>query len=151
MNKKTIAQVSIITLLSLPIFYLFSDIVIITSRSIDKRVLFITDLAPEKGDYVLFDLDHKLAGEEPVKIAKQLNCYAGDVLSVKDRSYYCNDSFLGYAKLKGLSGRELPQFIFNGVIPEGMAFAHGVHIDSFDSRYWGLLDLSEAITLKPVF
>ncbi|WP_257291432.1 S26 family signal peptidase [Endozoicomonas sp. ONNA1] len=151
MNKKLVKKVAAICLFALPLLYLFPNIIIVTSRSIDKRVLWITDAEPEKGDYVLFELAHELVGDAPVKITKQIGCYAGDILTVNNRSYYCNDEYLGYAKSKGLKGQPLPQFEFNGVIPDGMAFAYGSDKDSFDSKYWGFLNLENATKLEALF
>jgi len=34
----------------------------------------------------------------------------------------------------------MSRFVYNGAIPDGMYFMMGSHKDSYDSRYYGLVD-----------
>ena len=77
---------------------------------------------------------------EPLKTTKKVGCVSGDSLSVKwKKHYYCNGTYLGYAKDKSIKGNPVENFIHNGIIPEGMLFVIGDHPDSYDSKYFGFL------------
>ena len=78
-------------------------------------------------------------------LVKQAACMSGDRLSVKDRKFYCNGMYLCTAKVKALNGEPLESFYFNGYIPKGYFFAFGHNKNSFDSRYYGLINLNSII------
>jgi hypothetical protein len=137
--------------LALGVSYLYDRLNITVSESLDHRIFWVTDDRPGPGDYASFELVHPLAGPEPVLISKQLRCWSGDVLTQENRRFFCNGEFLGEAKSESLTGKPLPLFEFAGIIPEGKAFAYGTHKDSFDSRYWGFVELSAAKRLKAIF
>ncbi|MFO1259273.1 MAG: S26 family signal peptidase [Gammaproteobacteria bacterium] len=133
--------------LSLMVWFVFEHLVIVTSNSIDHRAFWKTDQTPKKGDYVLFDLRHELVGLDAVRLTKRIACGPGELLEKKDHQFLCDGTLLGHAKL----ANKLPAFKFEGVIPENEGFVMGTHEDSFDSRYFGLVDLSKAIVLKVIF
>ena len=135
----------------LPIFFLQGKLVLVTSDSVPHRVLVKTDGVPQKGDYALIRIEHALTDHEPVTLTKKLACYAGEVLEVDHRDYYCDGQYLGRAKRESLAGTPLQRFVHNGPIPTGYAFALGEHVDSFDSRYWGLVDVDLTERLVPLF
>ena len=140
----------LVGLLALPVYFLQGKLVVITSDSIPHRFLVKTDSAPQKGDYALFQISHELTDEEPVTLTKKIACYAGDVLQVENRDYYCEGHYLGRAKLSSRQGAPLTPFVHNGPIPAGYAFALGEHQDSFDSRYWGLIEIAMTERLAPL-
>jgi type IV secretory pathway protease TraF len=102
---------------------------------------------------VTFQFHHPLVGESDLRVTKQITCWSGDALKVIDRSYFCNGQYLGHAKAFALSGKKLPQFVFNGLVPADSAFVTGEKKDSFDSRYWGFLDTRNKTIqrLAPIF
>lgn len=57
--------------------------------------------------------------------------------------YFCNSEYIGRAKERTLDGRTLSAFEFEGLIPEGKLFVFGGDINSYDSRYFGLVDISK--------
>ncbi len=119
-------------------------LLITVSPSVDGRVFWRTGKPPDaKHDFVTFWITHRLAGPEPVRLTKRLNCWPGEVLSIRGRDYYCNGAYLGRAKLLGRDGQKLPRLTEGGRIPNGYAFASGFHPDSFDSRYWGLVEIAQ--------
>lgn len=75
-----------------------------------------------------------------VKYAKGM---PGDVIEIKDRSFYINGEYVGDAKLKSKTNVDL-HMISPGVIPFGHYFAWTPHKDSFDSRYEEIGLVSEA-------
>lgn len=139
--KSNLFRAVIIAVLALPIVYVYQHLNITTSESLEDRFYWMVEGAPQKGDFVMFELSHPLIGDHPTRLTKKLICWEGDLLEVKGRDYFCNGEFIGSAKEKSRKGAVLPQFTFNGTIPEGKAFASGQHKDSFDSRYWGFIDL----------
>ena len=131
--------------------WIFNHLLITTSPSLNHRVFWKLDGDIAKGDYVNFILYNSLINGGHASITKRVACWPGDMLLRVDRSFYCNGLFLGTAKSKSFEGKPLPLFQFQGRIPQGMAFVAGDDRNSFDSRYWGFLDLHEPIQrLTPV-
>lgn len=99
----------------------------------------------QKGTYVLFDLYTKLRKDcRPCTVIKRIACDEGDVLSSDPhRNYYCNDEYIGTAKLFAKNGTPLEPYKYNGVIPHGKMFVAGACIDSYDSRYFGLIEKND--------
>lgn len=129
------------------IWFVFQHLVIVTSPSIDHRVFWKTEQMPQKGDYILFDLRHELVGLDAVRLTKRIACGPGELLEQTDNQFSCHGEILGHAKMTD----KFPAFKFKGAIPENQGFVMGTHEDSFDSRYFGLVDLSKAIKLTVVF
>lgn len=123
-----------------------------------------------KGDYGVFFIRSKyFKNGEPIRLIKQIACDEGETVVEVNRHYYCfthtqghtveqlkdmlikgapqvarlNPQYIGKAKEYSLRGDPLEKFDFSGVIPPGKCFMAGHHKDSFDSRYWGLLDKKE--------
>ncbi len=136
----------LLTVLSLTGYWLCSRIVISLSPSLSHRI-FLLDRSgrePKKGDYVIFRFASPLLEQgKPQSLIKEVACVPGDLLTVdtRNRFFYCNGKYLGMAKAITLKGAVLPMFIYSGRIPKGCLFVSGRHRDSFDSRYWGLLDV----------
>ena len=139
-----------VAVLALPLYFVQGKLVVITSDSIDHRFLVKTEGVPQKDEYALFRISHELTDDESVTLTKRLACYAGDLLQVKNRDFYCEGHYLGRAKVTSRQGVPLTPFVYNGAIPDGYAFAIGEHQDSFDSRYWGLLELAVAERVVPL-
>ncbi len=144
-------KLAVVAVLALGVYVSERHILVTVSASVEHRWFWRSGDKPARGDYATFLLEHPLAGDRPVRLTKRLACWGGDVLNVSDRDYYCNGTFLGVAKETGLNGQALPQFVYNGHIPHGKAFAFGTHKDSFDSRYWGLVDVAATERLSPLF
>ncbi len=144
-------KLALIAVLTLAVYVTERNILVTVSASVEHRWFWRTADTPSRGDYATFMLKHPLAGDQPVRLTKRLACWSGDVLSISGRDYFCNGEFLGVAKETGLNGQALPQFVDQGQIPQGKAFAVGAHKDSFDSRYWGLVDVEDTERLSPIF
>jgi len=125
--------------------------------SIKHRLLWLTSDVKNvgTGDYVVFLLDKKklqglplpteLAEDEDgiISAVKRVGCDEGEVLSRtgKDgRDFFCAEQFLGRAKEETRMGVALEPARVQGAIPPGMAFMVGDNKDSFDSRYFGLVN-----------
>ena len=118
--------------------------------STDKMLFWKTGGTIQSGDYVTFMLDHPLLSR-PVKVVKQVKCTPGQHLKVDMEAAYCDGVYLGPKKKKTLTGKDMPLFIYNGRIPDGMYFLMNEHKDSFDSRYYGLVEGSKLTRLKVLF
>ena len=95
------------------------------------------------GAYVLFKMDNVITRKLKInRVIKEVACAPGEHLSVVEKRYYCNESYLGRAKeislVKGISAAN---FVFNGIIPDGSLFVMGHSEDSYDSRYFGFIQL----------
>ncbi len=140
----------VLALLALGIVNIYHRIIVNTSPSLSYRFMWRAGGTPQKHDYVTFFVNHELIGAKPVRVSKQLNCWSGDTLTLRGREFFCNGEFMGEAKTRGLKGQEMPLFVFNGVIPVGKVFASGQHPDSFDSRYYGFVDLDNVERIIPL-
>lgn len=123
-----------------------------------RHRIYLLDRSPSearivRNSYVLFELPSKyLEGAKTKKTLKQAACVEGDILSVRQGSYYCNDTYLGRAKEYSLSGERLHPFEFEGEIPKGDLFVFGDHVDSLDSRYFGFVRREDVIARAyPIF
>lgn len=123
-----------------------------------RHRIYLLDRAPSKeqivrNSYVLFELHSKyLEGAKTKKTLKQAACVEGDILRVRQGSYYCNDTYLGSAKEYSLQEEKLEYFKFEGEIPKGSLFVFGNHVDSFDSRYFGFVRKEDVIAIAyPIF
>ena len=129
---------------------------VVTSASIDHRIFYKGDgfITAKDGDYVTFTMKSPLIEHgKPVNVTKKVACRGGDVLSVTDnKEYLCNKAFLKRAIDQTPSGVPLSNFKFTGVIPEGKYFVMGTDRNSFDSRYYGLVDKSDILRKDyPIF
>ena len=114
--------------------------------SLSHRFFFFKDrFAPDElttGTYIITSIDSDIVAEcRPCRVVKQIGCDEGDRLSVTGEGYfYCNESYLGFAKTHSKKGIAVEHFTYNGLVPEGKFFAVGSCPDSFDSRYIGFLN-----------
>ena len=97
-----------------------------------------------------------IENNKPQKAIKRVGCAAGEVLFGKNGEFSCylpgNDekpscdgTFLGKAKEFSLKGEKLPIFSYSGVVPEGKMFLIGSHKDSYDSRYFGFVNVKDIL------
>ena len=130
-------------------FYLRGTLVFSWTSSLKYRLFYIESRSVgtvRQGEYVLFKYDDDVLRQSPYKInllLKEVKCVAGDTLTVVGRDYFCNGEYLGHAKELSFKGVPVKNFIYNGTIPEGELFLMGQSIDSYDSRYFGLIPLRD--------
>ncbi len=88
----------------------------------------------------------------PCLAVKYIKCDEGDNLRAETGTFFCNDIYLGAAKTHSKQGTPVKAFKYNGRIPENYFFDMGTHIDSYDSRYIGLVNKDEIKAVAiPVF
>ena len=120
--------------------------------SLNKRLYWINHNPAHvgHGDYVLFHFrNEKIASimtDKSRHMMKIIGCDEGETLTVDaNKNFCCNGEYLVKAKDLSLKGEPLQHFRFNGKIPEGLMFVMGQHKDSYDSRYFGLLEKTRVI------
>lgn len=133
------------------VFLIASVIVVAQTRytfcvQYDRSVYFNLGLldkynrTPTKGDYYAFmfyAVQNERYGQQFVK---KVGCVEGEHLYNVGRKFYCNGQYVGTAKEKDKKGNPAPLYNYNGIIEKGKFFAVGEMIDSYDSKYWGVVD-----------
>ncbi len=151
-RKRSISKTKLALLIVLLVVVglLPAHISVTLTPSLNHRVFFLSfnpdPKRVDRGDYVLFNIDQGIIRQftdkpHAEKIMKIVGCAGGSVLKVEGKDYYCDGVFLGRAKDVSLAGRTLNHYVFNGTLPGGSLFVIGEHKDSFDSRYFGLVDV----------
>jgi conjugal transfer pilin signal peptidase TrbI len=120
------------------------------SSSLGKHVFFLQQCADpsriHQGDIVRYPHSDAMTDNKSVYMLKRVECAAGQKLSVNgEKEYYCDGRYLGRAKNQSKSGVKVQNFVYEGNIPQGKFFALAPHIDSYDSRYYGLVDIGSIV------
>ena len=91
------------------------------------------------------------SGQKP--LLKEVAGLAGDSVTVHSSLIQVNDTlFTLTSRTRDSQERELPRNLRSGVIPEGKALLLSTHHkNSFDSRYFGLVDASTLRKVIPIF
>jgi type IV secretory pathway protease TraF len=122
-----------------------------TSGSLDYRVFFLLP-APAKvelGDYLVFrrrDLSQVQQGlrADHDQMIKKVGCLPGEQLTTDEtHRFTCNGRLVGQALEADSKGRPLSRFSFTGPVPAGKLFMVGTHPRSYDSKYYGFIDVHE--------
>lgn len=108
-------------------------------------------IKPTKGDYVTFELQNKKLKGGHAFLTKRVGCLPGDNLENRAGAFFCNNEFMVIALDKDGYGNALSQFSFSGIIPANQAFMIGDNPNSYDSRYWGLTSIENAVYSFPIF
>ncbi|WP_432737336.1 conjugative transfer signal peptidase TraF [Maridesulfovibrio sp. FT414] len=120
---------------------------------------------PNRGDMITFSLDELnpycsisterhylgLNGNRP--LLKVLAGLPGDSLEITEEGILINSILLPHTKAKAAdsNGRELPIFLNSTVIPTAKGLALSTYTEnSFDSRYFGLVDIDRMQRVIPV-
>ncbi len=147
--KSSVVKVFGIFILALAGAAFPSRLIISPTPSDGKRVFFRVDPPQEVrvGDYVVFP--HKTERvkkcENGCFLIKKVVCSSGSILEVRGLEYYCDGHFLGKARLSDSEGNPIKPFVWSGVIPPGKFFVMGDHERSYDSRYFGFVELSNIV------
>lgn len=106
-----------------------------------------------KGEYVAFNAAHGMMGArfDGKLIGKQIAAVEGDHVVIKHDVLYINDKRIDglplMARLKAVSG----QYDRDQIVPHGKFFALGTEPRSYDSRYWGWVDVKSVVgSVRPI-
>ncbi|MBB6117748.1 conjugal transfer pilin signal peptidase TrbI [Rahnella inusitata] len=132
--------------------FITSHILIPATHSVFPRLLWKTGTTTTtQNEYVLFEHLDKYLPEGETHLVKRLGCVEGQYLSRLNLQFYCDGNEIAIAHMQDSTGKSLPIFNFTGVVPPGKAFAVGDTDNSYDSRYWGFIELSKAQRLRVIF
>lgn len=124
--------------------YVVAHLRVSWSDSLNSRVFWLVEPKEiTRNDIVDFVVRDQFTKYLPHEMIKRVGCDSGDLLTVKNRHYYCNGKLLGKAKTHSLDGIPVGHYGVSGVIPNGYLFAIGDTADSYDSRYYGLVKKPE--------
>lgn len=131
-------------------------ITVTISNSVNHRIFykqtFFDQKDIKKGSYVMVELYSELVKCSPCLIVKRVAGVAGDLIVSRDLDYFCNGKYLGKAKTHSMTGKPLTSYKKNGLIPENTIFLMGDSPDSFDSRYYGPMELKHVKAIaRPIF
>ena len=128
-------------------------LVVPTTQSIPYHLLFMSSGPGHKGDYVNFDVDGRVVGKREKKrtLTKRVTCMEGETLRFEEGAHYCGDQLVDRVLQFRNDGVPLKPFIWNGPIPDGKVFVTGSHARSYDSRYFGFIDVASTRKVIPLF
>mgnify|MGYP001063303315 CR=1 FL=1 len=141
--------------------WLLPEVTLVMSPSIEAFAVRPTPGAIARGDLVMFELRHPIAGPNPVNVTKYALCLPGDRLAVVEISrqhrdgegqghYYCNGKLLGISLPITAKGIRLTHFHWNGPVPAGLAYVGSRHVRGFDSRYFGFVAIEQLTRMEPL-
>ena len=142
-RARLVARVGVLAIAVLVTNWTMDHLVLVKGKSIPYRVAWIAGGEIHKGDYVNAMVSHPViaADGRAELLTKRVACVAGEDLRFDGEQFWCGDEDLGGVIEKTWDGKALTPFQFDGPIPEGKAFVMGEHPRSFDSRYFGLLEV----------
>jgi len=79
------------------------------------------------------------------KLVKQIACDSGEMFETRGKEFYCNGQLIAIAQEKDSKNRDIVQFVYNGIVPNGKMFLTAEHPKSFDSRYFGFIEKSKVV------
>lgn len=121
--------------------------------SVKPTVMVRADGLATTGDYVTFFLTHPYLkeGTKAYRLTKFFQCGPNDILETRGDTLYCNNEVVAKTLEYTQTGKPLKPFQWSGPIPEGKAFLLGDDPESFDSRYWGFMDIDRLERLDALF
>ncbi len=103
------------------------------------------------GIYQTYNNDNILPGDivtfnyQNVNFLKKVIAVAGDYVEIKDSKIFVNHKLIKDSQIFKFDSNHnvLPTLSFSGVLKNNEIFVLGEHIKSFDSRYFGVLDIQK--------
>jgi signal peptidase I len=125
------------------------------TRSLEHTVFFLDQRRPAeiaRGEYLQFALKGDPHVGDRVLIKSAVGVPGDELETAADGRVLVNGVVVAVAKPYSLKGEKLVWFRFAGRIPPGRYFVCGEHKDSYDSRYFGLVDGRDVVSVAyPLF
>lgn len=129
------------------VLFIHYKIAVPLTPSLKYTIFYLREIKGDEimpGNYVRFTLNHPtISSLKFKKTIKKAVCVGGQELTVVHKDYYCNGVYLGTAKEYSLKGEMVDNFKYNGIIPAGSLFVMGHSKNSFDSRYFGFIRMTD--------
>lgn len=150
-GQNTWVKISILLLCGTIFYDLSTHLVWNITDSVNHRLGYLADGTPRKGDYVRFEFNHPLIlGNSKVILTKRIVCESGDIVRTEGVNVFCNERMVAKGLERTASGEPLTVYQFAGEIPTGKVLLLGDSDDSFDGRYWGLIDRNNLTRVVPI-
>ena len=154
--RRKIGKVAVLVLLYLFIKELSSRYFVLNlSPSMEKGIYLLREIDElKKGDVVVLNIPLNIKetlysrGYLPKNIKtllKEVAAVEGDFVEVVHNKIYINGEFKGEIAEVDPKGRELVSFVKDGILKSGEVFLLGRGRNSFDSRYFGVVEKSEIL------
>jgi conjugal transfer pilin signal peptidase TrbI len=146
------ARFGTVLAVALAVMFVESHLVIPATPSIRWHALWIAPGAIAKGDYANVVIKNDVIdADDAVKLTKRVACVAGEHLKYENGQHFCNGEWLGRTLPVTREGRRLSAFVYDGPIPAGKVYLAGENYRSFDSRYFGFVDVASLTRVTPLF
>jgi conjugal transfer pilin signal peptidase TrbI len=106
-----------------------------------------------KGDFIMFHTNKLMPYHSTDdNIIKRVLALPGDRVDIKNDRLYVNGQFIDKLYLLPRLKKKPQSFDTSYILPEKMIFVFGAHPRSYDSRYWGLINIYNVLGhAKPLF
>ncbi|MDO8418240.1 MAG: signal peptidase I [Agitococcus sp.] len=113
--------------------------------------LTMTDI--HKGDFIMFHTNKLMPYHSTDdNIIKRVLALPGDRVDIKNDRLYVNGQFIDKLYLLPRLKKKPQSFDTSYILPENRIFVFGAHPRSYDSRYWGLINIYNVLGhAKPLF
>lgn len=106
-----------------------------------------------KGDFIMFHTNKLMPYHSTDdNIIKRVLALPGDRVDIKNDKLYVNGQFIDKLYLLPRLKKKPQSFDTSYIVPEKRIFVFGAHPRSYDSRYWGLINIYNVLGhAKPLF
>ncbi len=113
----------------------------------------LTMMDIHKGDFIMFHTNKLMPYHSTDdNIIKRVLALPGDRVDIKNDRLYVNGQFIDKLYLLPRLKKKPQSFDTSYILPEKRIFVFGAHPRSYDSRYWGLINIYNVLGhAKPLF
>lgn len=151
-KRKLRIRIGIILGITAVVAFVQPHVIVPLMQSVKYHAFLLSNGEPAKGDYVNVQVRNRVIDlDKAVTITKRVACTAGEKLEYRAEEHFCDGHPLGRVLARTSTGIPLQAFQWNGPVPANMVFLSGDHPRSFDSRYFGFVQVASLQRLTPLF